>query len=169
MFGELVAVWLISAWRAIGTGHSRSTIAEIGPGRGTLMKDMLRTLDRLEPGLRGQGALRADRDQPAARRKCRRRRSAGTAGRIDWHGTHRRHCRARPLLIVGNELFDAMPDPPVREDGRPLAGACGRLRRRRATSLSSSDAGALDPALLPPDAGDAPDGAIVEIAPARRR
>ncbi len=50
MFGELVAVWLYQAWLA-GGRPLPVTIAEIGPGRGTLMKDMLRTLSRLDPDL----------------------------------------------------------------------------------------------------------------------
>lgn len=48
MFGELVAVWLRAAWDAIGC-PSPVTMAEIGPGRGTLMKDTLRALSRLDP------------------------------------------------------------------------------------------------------------------------
>ena len=47
MFGELIAIWLYQAWLAIGRPLP-VTIAEIGPGRGTLMKDMLRTLSRLD-------------------------------------------------------------------------------------------------------------------------
>ncbi len=50
MFGELVAVWLHSAWDAIGRPLP-ATFAEIGPGRGMLMKDMLRTLSKLDPDL----------------------------------------------------------------------------------------------------------------------
>ena len=34
MFGELVAVWLRTAWEAVGR-PSPVTFAEIGPGRGT--------------------------------------------------------------------------------------------------------------------------------------
>ncbi|RVC40733.1 class I SAM-dependent methyltransferase, partial [Mesorhizobium sp. M4B.F.Ca.ET.088.02.2.1] len=37
MFGELVAVWLYQAWQASGRPLP-ATIAEIGPGRGTLTK-----------------------------------------------------------------------------------------------------------------------------------
>ncbi|MFC6489703.1 SAM-dependent methyltransferase, partial [Nitratireductor sp. GCM10026969] len=42
MFGELVAVWLYSAWQACSAPEG-AVVAEIGPGRGTLMQDMLRT------------------------------------------------------------------------------------------------------------------------------
>ena len=93
MFGELIGVWLVGAWQAIGRPLPVS-IAEIGPGRGTLMKDMLRTLDRLEPRSARSAAIRHDRDQPAAELTCRRRRSASSRRRVDWHRTHRRAARA---------------------------------------------------------------------------
>ena len=48
-----------------------------------------------------------------------------------------------------------------------MAGARRRARRRPASLRFAAGAGALDPSLLPPDAAAAPDGAIVELAPAR--
>ncbi|HKP80035.1 MAG TPA: SAM-dependent methyltransferase, partial [Phenylobacterium sp.] len=41
MFGELIGVWAISAWQAIGA-PARVVLAEMGPGDGTLMSDLLR-------------------------------------------------------------------------------------------------------------------------------
>ena len=55
MFGELVGVWVLGAWQASGRPLP-VTLAEIGPGRGTLMQDLLRTIGKLDPGL----ALAAD-------------------------------------------------------------------------------------------------------------
>ena len=43
MFGELIGVWVYSAWKAAGA-PGNAVVAEIGPGRGTLMKDLLRTV-----------------------------------------------------------------------------------------------------------------------------
>ena len=39
-----------AAWRALGQ-PARPVIAEIGPGRGTLAKDIVRTLEKIEPAL----------------------------------------------------------------------------------------------------------------------
>ena len=61
MFGELVGVWLTLAWEAIGSPLP-VTLAEIGPGRGTLMTDIARTLSQARSGHGGwRRALRWSR------------------------------------------------------------------------------------------------------------
>jgi SAM-dependent MidA family methyltransferase len=41
MFGELLGLWAVAAWQSMGE-PSRVTVAELGPGRGTLMADATR-------------------------------------------------------------------------------------------------------------------------------
>ena len=43
MFGELIGIWLISAWENLGS-PAKMRLVELGPGRGTLMADCLRSL-----------------------------------------------------------------------------------------------------------------------------
>ncbi|KAL4784363.1 S-adenosyl-L-methionine-dependent methyltransferase [Aspergillus varians] len=43
VFGELVGIWTIAEWIAQGRKRSGVQLMEIGPGKGTLMDDMLRT------------------------------------------------------------------------------------------------------------------------------
>ncbi|CAI2173420.1 1297_t:CDS:10 [Funneliformis geosporum] len=43
MFGELIGLWIISQWEIQGKSQ-KSQIIELGPGRGTLMDDMLRAM-----------------------------------------------------------------------------------------------------------------------------
>lgn len=42
IFGELVGIWFVAEWMAQGKPGSGVEIIEVGPGRGSLMDDMLR-------------------------------------------------------------------------------------------------------------------------------
>jgi NADH dehydrogenase [ubiquinone] 1 alpha subcomplex assembly factor 7 len=42
VFGELVGIWTLTEWLAQGRRQSGVHLIELGPGRGTLMADMLR-------------------------------------------------------------------------------------------------------------------------------
>ena len=166
MFGELVAVWLRAAWAACGRPLP-VTVAEIGPGRGTLMKDMLRTLSKLDPKLRRTCRIRHGRDQ---------RKTGGNPEADACNGSKRGSAgtqtidtsAAPPLLIVGNELFDAVPIRQFVKSAGTVARTRGRARRGRQADASSLAAGAPDPALLPPGRRHAPQRArSSKCAPAR--
>lgn len=163
MFGELVAVRLYARWREAGSPEG-AVIAEIGPGRGTMMKDMVRTFSRLDPTLRAEAhfALIETSDRL---RQVQRETLSGTGVEFTWYDDIEQLPEG-PLFIVGNELFDAIP---MRQFVKTPQGW-----RERVVGLDGdgglafmAGAAGIDPALLPPDAATAPDGAIVELAPAR--
>jgi SAM-dependent MidA family methyltransferase len=163
MFGELIGVWVRLAWDAIGR-PAPLTIAEIGPGRGTLMKDMLRSLERLDPALVSQAefALIETSERLVAAQKETLRNSRA---RIAWHASVE-ELGATPLIIVGNEIFDAIPIRQyVLRGGRWRERTVGLNERGKLAFVTGL--GAPDPALLPSDAANAPEGSIVELAPAR--
>jgi SAM-dependent MidA family methyltransferase len=163
MFGELIAVWLIQGWQVIG-GPLPTTIAEIGPGRGTLMKDIVRTIGRLAPQLADTADFALVEASPrlaAAQKET----LGASSGSFNWHTTLDT-LPDHPLLVVGNEIFDALPFRQfVKRDGKWLEraiglGVDGALQFGVGTASIAADA-------LPPDAKHAPDGSIFEIAPAR--
>jgi SAM-dependent MidA family methyltransferase len=163
MFGELVAVWFYRAWQDAGRPQP-ATFAEIGPGRGTLMKDMLRTWSRIDPEfLAGMSFAMVETSPRLA--EIQRTTLARQSAELAWHQTIDTLPR-QPLFIVGNELFDAVPI-------RQFVHAGGSWRERMIGLDDNDDlrffagAGSVDPTLLPDDASDAPEGAIAEVAPAR--
>ena len=42
IFGELLGVWIVAEWMAQGSKNRGVELIEVGPGRGTLMDDILR-------------------------------------------------------------------------------------------------------------------------------
>jgi SAM-dependent MidA family methyltransferase len=163
MFGELVAVWLVQGWQAIGSPPS-VTIAEIGPGRGTLMKDIVRTIGRLAPQFADSADFALVEASP--RLSATQKETLGASCRaFSWHATLDT-LPDRPLLVVGNEIFDALPFRQfVKQNGKWLERAIGldadgALQFGIGTATAAADA-------LPPDAKHAPEGSIFEIAPAR--
>ena len=88
MFGELIGLWAASAWRAIGAPEN-VRLVELGPGRGTMMRDALRAAQRDAGVPLGDRACIWSRSSPALRdalqrQALRRQRRAGP-----WH----RHAR----------------------------------------------------------------------------
>lgn len=163
MFGELVAVWLYDCWTAMERPPG-AVLAEIGPGRGTLMKDIVRTLHKLAPAFVRQTRFELVETSPRLR-EIQRATLADSLPDFAWHESVAT-LPAGPLFIVGNELFDALP---VRQFVKTNAGW-----RERVVGLSengelrfTAGASGLDPALLPADAQSAAEGAVFEIAPAR--
>jgi NADH dehydrogenase [ubiquinone] 1 alpha subcomplex assembly factor 7 len=160
MFGEIAALWLAQAWRDRGRPEP-VRLVEIGPGRGTMMADMLRAL-RAVPELRAAAEIHLV--EPSARlREAQRQRLAGEA--ITWY-RDLQEVPHGPLLLVANEVIDALP---VHQLVRTAAGWVERCVVLDAEGqLAFMTAGQPAPAALvaglPDDAGP---GAIAERSPAR--
>jgi NADH dehydrogenase [ubiquinone] 1 alpha subcomplex assembly factor 7 len=105
MFGELIGVWCAEVWRLMGS-PSRVALAEIGPGRGTLMKDALRAAKVL-PGFLNAIELHFIETSPVLQER-QRENLHGVVSKIAWHGEAKTLPEA-PMIVVGNEFVDALP------------------------------------------------------------
>jgi len=103
MFGELVGLWLAQVWMDQGR-PAPVVLAELGPGRGTLMADALRAT-RGVPGFLEAARLHLVEVSPALRA----RQAQALAGfDITFHD-HAAALPDGPLYLVANEFFDALP------------------------------------------------------------
>lgn len=163
MFGELVAIWMASAWSAAGKPTS-CTFAEIGPGRGTLMRDMLRTLRTAMPDFPAAASIYMIETSP--RLQAAQKAALGeNTDNIQWV-ERVEDLPHQPLFLVGNELFDAIPARQFVKSGDEWTERMVGLDDEGNLAFIAG-AGTLQPPDLPPDATGQPDGAIFEISPAR--
>lgn len=104
MFGELLGLCLAQAWMDQGA-PARFTLAELGPGRGTLMADVLRAT-RAVPGFHAAAELHLVEASPQMRDM-----QAETLGdhAPTWHDTPDHLPETQPLFLLANEFFDALP------------------------------------------------------------
>ncbi len=105
MFGELVGAVLAHGWQLAGRPQP-FVLAEPGPGRGTLMADIVRVL-RLVPGLLAAADLRFVEVSPVLR-AAQARAVAPFGLEAHWHDSLA-GLPDGPLLLVANEFFDALP------------------------------------------------------------
>ncbi|MCF3640736.1 class I SAM-dependent methyltransferase [Rhizobium sp. TRM95111] len=163
LFGEMLGVFLVQAWQKHRGPHP-VRIVEIGPGRGTMMADMLRVVARLAPDLLDAASVHLVETSPKLREV--QRQTLGTfTERLSWHDGFD-DIPPGFLLLAANELFDAIP---IRQFVKTQAGF-----RERMVGLDAQDdlafaagVAGIDPALLPETHVNAPVGTIFEIAPAR--
>jgi NADH dehydrogenase [ubiquinone] 1 alpha subcomplex assembly factor 7 len=155
MFGELIGLWCLLTWQAMGSPE-RLVLAEIGPGRGTLMADLLRTAQVRPPFAAALEVVLVE-TSPALRN----RQAQTLAGhKVAWV-ERVEDLPPGPLLVVANELFDALP---IRQFERQ-----GGVWRERRVGLDP-DGGFVFVTGAETDRADLPtaadDGAIAEIGEA---
>jgi NADH dehydrogenase [ubiquinone] 1 alpha subcomplex assembly factor 7 len=103
MFGELIGLWLADLWLRAGS-PAPVILAELGPGRGTLMADALRAIGRAAPRLRA--ALWVHLVEKSPRLRAKQAKVLPVAG---WHDDLSTLPADAPLLLVANEFLDALP------------------------------------------------------------
>lgn len=160
IFGEMIGIWCAQMWAQMGMGPI--SIVELGPGRGTLMADLLRatksaanfhdsiTIHMVEtsPTLAHAQYQRLRDDHP----------------RIEWLDSVEELPKTK-ILIIANEFFDALP---IKQYVMTDEG----MRERRVTwndTLGILEFVLAEPGLALAKSGNAiPVGTVMEHSPASR-
>lgn len=154
MFGELLGLWLADLWQRAGAPHPVS-LAELGPGRGTLMADALRAIARAAPAFRAAIDLHLVEKSPRLRAI-----QAKALPGATWHDDISTLPTQAPLLVIANEFLDALPLAQFEklEDGWVLrrVEAIGETGARWDRSVGANLA------FLPASLRDAPAGSVHE-------
>ena len=155
MFGELLGLALAQSWLDQGA-PGRIVLAELGPGRGTLMADALRATAKV-PGFHDAAEVHFVEASPVLRAA----QAQAVPGAV-FHD-HVDDLPDAPLYLIANEFFDALP---IRQFIRDGAGWRERMVGLEQDQLCIGLSAAAPLALLEHRLADTQDGDLVEHCPA---
>ncbi len=118
VFGELIGVWVAQCWELMGSPR-HFALVELGPGRGTLMADVLRVLQKV-PACANAASVHLVETSPVLRSA-----QLAMVPQATWHGSVA-SLPGLPTIVLANEFFDALPIRQFeRKDGRVFERCVG--------------------------------------------
>ncbi|MCF8473716.1 MAG: SAM-dependent methyltransferase [Emcibacter sp.] len=108
MFGEMLGLWHVENWINMDS-PKKVHLIELGPGRGTLMQDMLRTM-KIVPNLMDAVDIHLVEMSPHLKKV--QEKNLKEYKTTQWHnrlGSLLDQIKGDPVLIIANEFFDALP------------------------------------------------------------
>lgn len=161
MFGEMIAVWFTDIWLQSGK-PAAVNLAELGPGRGTLAADILRTLATW-PDLKNAVTAHLVEISPALQAK---QKETLQGQRVVWHDS----IDSLPngfCLIVANEFFDALPIHQFeKRNGRWQEKCIGYDEKEASLHFVLQPPNIELERFMPEAFLNAPEGSVFEISPA---
>lgn len=155
MFGELIGFWLVNLWQQMDEPKA-FTLLELGPGRGTLMADILRVACRA-PGFRDALRLALFETSPPLMAEQKARLEAYEPKWLENFDDF----EDGPVLVVANEFFDALPIRQfVRKDDGWHERQVGLIDGQRAFGLAPTP---IPPSVMPDAVADAAPDTMLEV------
>ncbi len=106
LFGEMIALWCIDSWMKLGSPKA-FTFLECGPGRGTLMADMLRTAALVPDFLNAAKVVLLEKSPLLKQKQI----ETLQQHNISWIETLADLPKQKTIMVC-NEFFDAFPVQP---------------------------------------------------------
>jgi SAM-dependent MidA family methyltransferase len=154
MFGETFGLFFVQAWEDRGR-PARFHLVELGPGRGTLMADMLRA-GKIRPAFLSGAQVTLIETSPHLREM---QKTVLAGADVRWADSID-GLEPAPLFLIANEFFDALP---ARQYVKSKAGWQERTIAAKDDSLMYALSQDCEPEdFAPPHLRDADEGAILE-------
>ncbi|RDE04791.1 class I SAM-dependent methyltransferase [Sphingomonas aracearum] len=152
MFGELIGLWCADLWDR--AGRPDAAWVELGPGRGTLAADALRAMAKagFTPDVHFVETSPVLREAQAER-----------VPGATFHADLTTLPADRPLIVVANEFFDALP---IRQLVRAAEGWRERLVACQDTLFLPIAGKPVPDDVIPVPLRDAAPGSVLEVSPA---
>ncbi|MEZ5759234.1 MAG: SAM-dependent methyltransferase [Emcibacteraceae bacterium] len=167
MFGEMIGLWFADLWLKMDRPF-RVHLIELGPGRGTLMADLIRVLDVL-PDFKKAVEIHLVEASPDLK-EVQQDKLYRFPGKITWHDTVKSALDAAAVddeatFLIANEFFDALP---IRQFQKGELGWHERM-----VTVNEKDDGLttmlspfpLEDLILPEAVKDAELHSIIEVSP----
>lgn len=139
MFGEMVGVWAMCLWEQMGQ-PSKVNLVELGPGRGTLMADLLRGASKIK-NFTDSLHIHMVECSPALQKlqyenlKCVEEETSDKNAKksiistlaktpVSWHTTLEQVPTGSATIIIAHEFYDALP---VHQFQRASRGWCEKM------------------------------------------
>jgi len=106
LFGEIIGIWTIDVWQKMGS-PADFQLVETGPGRGTMMADVLRTIQKLAPTML-KAAKVALIEVSRTLRETQKQALSNFDVNIEWHDQFS-DVGEQPIILLANEFLDALP------------------------------------------------------------
>ncbi|EJF78703.1 Uncharacterized ACR, COG1565 [Candidatus Bartonella washoeensis] len=165
LFGEMIGIWTLASWKAQSCPQP-FILAEIGPGRGTLMDDVLRTIQKLcVPAFESAEIFLIEISQNLAKEQKKR---LSSYQKTIYSIENFDQIPSGPLFLIANEFFDTLPI-------NQYIKINGKWKERRITVNKNGDFTFIAvPRKLPSSClqsyySEIPDGTIFEHAPSRHQ
>ena len=106
MFGEMLGLWCVQVWHDQGQPKQKRLV-ELGPGRGTMMADALRAAKVAPEFLLGLDVVLVESSPALQKAQAEKLKDCGVE--VRWATHFDDSLTDRPLFLLANEFFDAMP------------------------------------------------------------
>lgn len=157
IFGELIGFFFMQAWEDRGR-PTEFQLVELGPGRGTLMADMMRAAAKVRPEFVHAARIALVETSPTLRAK-----QADTLAAlpVNWVSRFDDVPADGPLFLVANEFFDALP---IHQFMKGERGWHERMVTHDGDDLRFAPTpDTVPPSVIPASVRDAPKGSMIEV------
>jgi NADH dehydrogenase [ubiquinone] 1 alpha subcomplex assembly factor 7 len=159
LFGEIIGIWCLNMWQLNGS-PSQFNLIELGPGKGTLMSDILRSTKNAPEFHKAINICLVE----ISHELCKLQKEKIKHSRIEWFDEYSNVPKEGFSILVANEFLDALPiNQYSKRKGQWRANKVDITKDNQHLFINHFDATTSIKGYLSNKYPDAPEDAVIEI------